>query len=253
MATAPNVTPIKPPPAGGAVYRAIAAVQGALSKVGIAKNRRNQQGSGYNFRGIDDVYSALSPLLAEHGLVIVPRLTERVVVERQSKAGGALFNVTVKADFDFIAAEDGSIHTASTYGEAMDSADKATNKAMSAAYKYAAFMTFAIPTEGDNDADAETHEVAAAAVDADMPDAEWAKLVGLIKATTADTGKMLSVYQVKNLRHLNQEQYAHALGKLTDKLALLAKAETDAKAAKAEPAKRPRSEFAEILNDDIAF
>ena len=45
-------------------------------------------------------------------------------------------------------------------GEAMDSGDKATNKAMSAAYKYAAFQTFAIPTEGTPDADAETHEVA---------------------------------------------------------------------------------------------
>ena len=42
----------------------------------------------------------------------------------------------------------------------MDSADKATNKAMSAAYKYAAIQAFCIPTEGDNDADATTHEVA---------------------------------------------------------------------------------------------
>ncbi len=247
--TAPNnVTPLKPVPGCGAVYGKIAAVQGALSKVGIAKNRRNQQGSGYNFRGIDDVYAALSPLLAEHGLVIVPRLTERVVVERQSKAGGALFNVTVKADFDFIAAEDGSIHTASTYGEAMDSADKATNKAMSAAYKYAAFMTFAIPTEGDNDAEATTHDVAAVEpAPAEMPDAEWAKLVAMIEATSADTGKMLSAYKVKSLRHLNQTQYAHALGKLTDKLAGMAKAETDAKAKAAKPA------LGEILADEIPF
>jgi len=36
---------------------------------------------------------------------------------------------------------------------------------MSAAYKYAAFMTFAIPTEGDNDADATTHDVAPRARD----------------------------------------------------------------------------------------
>jgi hypothetical protein len=41
----------------------------------------------------------------------------------------------------------------------MDSGDKATNKAMSAAYKYMAFQTFAIPTEGDNDADNHTHEI----------------------------------------------------------------------------------------------
>ncbi|MGL5003898.1 MAG: ERF family protein, partial [Casimicrobium sp.] len=48
------------------VYRAINAVQSALAKTGISKDRRNSQ-QGYNFRGIDDVYAAISPLLAEHG------------------------------------------------------------------------------------------------------------------------------------------------------------------------------------------
>jgi hypothetical protein len=142
------------------VYQAINAVQAALSVDGIGKNRTNTQGSGYKFRGIDDVYNALAPLLAKHGLVIIPRMMKRTSEERQSKSGGALFYVTVEAEFDFIAAEDGSSHTARTFGEAMDSGDKATNKAMSAAYKYAAFQTFAIPTEGNPDADAETHEVA---------------------------------------------------------------------------------------------
>lgn len=103
----------------------------------------------------------MAPLLAEHGLCILPRMTERSCEERQSKSGGALFYTTVKAEFDFVCAEDGSKHTVVTYGEAMDSGDKSTNKAMSAAYKYAAFQAFAIPTEGDNDADAHTPEVAA--------------------------------------------------------------------------------------------
>lgn len=49
----------------------------------------------------------------------------------------------------------------------MDSGDKATNKAMSAAYKYAAFQAFAIPTEGDNDADGSTHEIKSASQLAD--------------------------------------------------------------------------------------
>ena len=143
------------------VYKAINAVQGELAKTGIAKDRKNQQGNGYMFRGIDDVYNALSPLLAKHGLCIMPRILKREIVERQSQKGGALFYVTVEAEFDFVAAEDGSVHVVRTFGEAMDSGDKATNKAMSAAYKYAAFQAFAIPTEGDNDADAQTHEVKA--------------------------------------------------------------------------------------------
>jgi hypothetical protein len=141
------------------VYKAINAVQTALATAGIAKDRINSQGATYKFRGIDDIYNALAPLLAKHGLCIIPRMLSRHCDERLSQKGNALFYVTVHAEFDFVSSLDGSKHTASTFGEAMDSGDKATNKAMSAAYKYAAFQAFCIPTEGDNDADAHTHEV----------------------------------------------------------------------------------------------
>ena len=141
------------------VYQAINAVQTELASIGISKSSRNNQGAGYNFRGIDAVYNVLSSIMAKNGLCIIPRMLSRSCEERTSKSGGALFYVTVEAEFDLVSAEDGTKHTARTFGEAMDSGDKATNKAMSAAYKYMAFQTFAIPTEGDNDADAHTHEV----------------------------------------------------------------------------------------------
>lgn len=141
------------------VYQAINAVQSDLCKGGIGKDSTNTF-DNYKFRGIDAVYNALSPLLAKHGLCILPRMLTRTCEERQSQKGGALFYVTVEAEFDFVSSEDGTKHTVRTFGEAMDRGDKATNKAMSAAYKYAAFQAFAIPTEGDNDADATTtHEV----------------------------------------------------------------------------------------------
>lgn len=142
------------------VYTAIAGVMADIAKEGIAKGRNNQQ-QGYKFRGIDDVYNALSPILSAHKLVMLPRVLTRDVIERQTKSGGALFYVTVDMEFTLVCAEDGSAHVIRTYGEAMDSGDKATNKAMSAAYKYAAMQAFCIPTEGDNDADAVTHDVAA--------------------------------------------------------------------------------------------
>lgn len=143
------------------VYSAINSVQAALSKTGITKNREAKDWNGksmYAFRGIDDVYNIVSPLLAENRLCIIPRMVSRQVSERVNAKGTALFYVTVEAEFDFVSAEDGSMHTARTFGEAMDSGDKATNKAMSAAYKYACFQTFAIPTEGDNDPDATVQE-----------------------------------------------------------------------------------------------
>ncbi len=141
------------------VYKAINAVQAELSKNGITKDRTNTQGSGYKFRGIDDVYNTIAPMLARHGLCILPRVLNRTITERTSQKGGALFYVVVESEFDFVCAEDGSKHTVKTFGEAMDSGDKATNKAMSAAYKYACFQAFSIPTESDNDADAHTYEV----------------------------------------------------------------------------------------------
>lgn len=141
------------------VYQCINRVQTALNKTGISKDRTAQQGASFKFRGIDDVYNAISPLLAEAGLCILPRMISRHCDERQSTAGKALFYVTVEAEFDLVSAEDGTRHTIRTFGEAMDSGDKATNKAMSAAYKYACFQAFAIPTEGDNDPDAHVHEL----------------------------------------------------------------------------------------------
>ena len=141
------------------VYKAISEVSGEML-AGIAKDRKNQQ-QGFMFRGIDAVYNALAPALVKHGLLILPRITSRTVTERATKSGGALFYVVVEAEFDFVSTEDGSKHTVKTYGEAMDSGDKATNKAMSIAYKYAAFQAFCIPTEDTAiDADATAHNVA---------------------------------------------------------------------------------------------
>lgn len=141
------------------VYAAIAEVMAELAKVGIGKNNKNTQ-QGYKFRGIDDVYNALAPLLARTKLLILPRVLNRVVTERETKNGGVLFYVVLDVEFDLVSGVDGSKHTVRVCGEAMDSGDKATNKAMSAAYKYACMEAFCIPTEGDNDADASTHEVA---------------------------------------------------------------------------------------------
>lgn len=155
------------------VYEAIAAVMGDLSTEGISKSRKNQQQS-YSFRGIDDVYNALSSVLAKHRLVITPRALGRVCEERQTRSGGALFYVTVDMEFVLTSAVDGTSITARTFGEAMDSADKATNKAMSAAYKYMAMQQFCIPTEGDNDADGHTPDVASKPKEVDRTAGDFA-------------------------------------------------------------------------------
>jgi len=140
------------------VYKAINKVQAELAKQGIGKDRKNQA-QGYKFRSIDDVYNVLSSILAENNLCVLPRILSRDLRLAETKSGGSMHYVTVEAEFDFISSEDGTKHTVKSYGEAMDSGDKATNKAMSAAHKYAMLMAFSIPTEGDNDSDQAPQEV----------------------------------------------------------------------------------------------
>lgn len=178
------------------VYQAISKVASILTKEGIGKGRKNAM-QGYNFRGIDDVLNALSSALVEAGLVILPRVTNRDVVERTTAKGGAIFYVTVHCAFDLVSIEDGSKHTVVTYGEAMDSADKATNKAMSAAYKYLALLTFCIPTEAstETDADFTTHEIRAKQLISDKRTAELEELA-LYMIDCHNTGKEMDAIKL---------------------------------------------------------
>ena len=139
------------------VYEAINEVMSDLCAKGISKAQTNKQ-QGFKFRGIDDVYNSLSRSMSDHGLSIIPRVLEREVTEKQTRNGGNLFYVCLKVEYDIVSI-DGSSHKAQVFAEAMDSGDKATSKAMSAAYKYLCLQVFCIPTEGDNDADATTHDV----------------------------------------------------------------------------------------------
>lgn len=158
-----------------AIHEKLVAVTRQIALEGIGKTRKNAQ-QGYNFRGVDEVMNAFAPILAAHGLFIRPRFMGREVIERQSSKGGALFYITVKGEFDFVCDNGESVTVGPFYGEAMDSADKATNKAMATAFKYAMFQTFCVPLEGvtGGDADSVTHEVKAATKTAGKPtDGAW--------------------------------------------------------------------------------
>ena len=80
------------------VYKAISAVAKELAETGIKKGSRNAQ-QGFMFRGIDAVYNALAPALVKHGLVILPRIIERSVTERQTQKGGCRFNLSMQHPF----------------------------------------------------------------------------------------------------------------------------------------------------------
>jgi hypothetical protein len=140
------------------IYKAIIGITGDLIKEGgIGKTRVNEQ-QKFRFRGIEDIQNALAPLLVKHQVCIVPTFANRRTEQYDSRNGGKIFSTVVEGVFDLISAVDGSSVRVTIPGEAMDTGDKSTNKAMSMAMKYASLLTFCIPTEGE-DADAATHDL----------------------------------------------------------------------------------------------
>lgn len=136
------------------IYQSITKIMEEVPAIG--KEQVNKQ-QGFKFRGIDDVMNALQPLLAKNKVFIVPEILEQTREERQTTKGGNLIYSICKIKYKFYA-EDGSSIEAITIGEGMDSGDKATNKAMAIAMKYALFQVFCIPTEEMKDPDSETPE-----------------------------------------------------------------------------------------------
>lgn len=137
------------------VYRAINAVAAELAKAGIPKTHRHET-EDYEYRSIDDVLNRLAPLLAKHRLCVLPRVLHRAASSRRTDQGTSLTMVELKVAFDFISADDGSRHTIKVFAEALDGADKATAKAMAAAFKIAMIQSLCIPVPGNEDADRRT-------------------------------------------------------------------------------------------------
>lgn len=125
------------------ITKSLCAITAEIGSIG--KTKKNQQ-QGYSFRGIDDLMNSLHPLFAKYGVIVVPEVLESTREERVTAKGGALVSAILRVKYHFTAI-DGSEVCATVVGEGMDTADKASNKALSVAYKYACFQVFCIPTD----------------------------------------------------------------------------------------------------------
>jgi hypothetical protein len=123
------------------IYTLVPKVAAAVGSIG--KNSRNEH-FRFNYRSIDDVYAALHKALIEHEVTVTPFV-------QSAEYDGTACRLIV----DYVlSATDGSSITSRIASEAQDTADKATSKALSMAFKYWAFQQFCIPVEGSDDGDA---------------------------------------------------------------------------------------------------
>lgn len=161
---------------------------------GIAKTRKNEQ-QKYSFRGIEDFYLAAHPALIAHGVFCAPTVLEREMYrfEKTNEYGKVTTwcHVALKVEHRFYA-PDGSYVSVTTWGEGLDNSDKASNKAMSGAMKYALIELFCVPTQDVEDSDRTTPEqgtrrAASARTTEDIPIAS----PGIRPAATPQVGRQI--------------------------------------------------------------
>ncbi|MCL2474850.1 MAG: ERF family protein [Chloroflexi bacterium] len=192
------------------IYQSINQV---ISQVGaVGKDKKNTQ-QNYAYRGVDDVMNALQPALAEAKLCIVPQTLEHIREERTSKSGNDLIYSILKIKYTFYA-EDGSSISAIVIGEGMDFGDKASNKAMSIAFKYACFQVFCIPTAEMSDPNAQSHQVKPSQP-APPREIEISLLLKPLNGTMLSINNYITkTYPGHTLQTLTDEQYATLKSKL---------------------------------------
>lgn len=139
------------------IYKKMAEVMKDIGPVG--KDQKNQA-QGFKFRGIDQFVNSLHPALVKHGVFMAPRCVseqhELKEVTRGSGKAGIDKHVTIMMEYDFFAEDGSKVTIGPIPAEGLDSGDKATNKALSAALKYALIQTFSVPTEDMAEADLES-------------------------------------------------------------------------------------------------
>jgi ERF superfamily len=109
----------------------------------------------YKFRGIDQVMNAVHPALVKHGVFIVPEVLEW---KDERLANGRAHLVMLRVAYDIYGPRGDKVRAVGV-GESVDYSDKATNQAMSMAYKYAILETFCITTEDMQDGDSRKPDI----------------------------------------------------------------------------------------------
>lgn len=203
-----------------------AAICGVMEDVGVVGKSDYNKSQGFKYRSIDAVMNALNPAMIKHKIFCTPEVIEQSREERATAKGGTLIYSVYRMRYRFFTT-DGSYVDAVVVGEGMDSGDKASNKAMAVAFKYACFQTFCIPTENlMDDPDKETPKESTGGkkqnsenAQNDSPvDPEMEKLFKELENELIRTGygksSIIKTYKVDSLYSMSKLQVKDAIGRL---------------------------------------
>jgi len=116
-------------------------------------DQRSDTGGRYSFRGVDRVVNAVGPALRRHGVLVLPtRILEVEYRESRTTNNKVMQDVAVRVQWTIVGPLGDTLPPVESAGQATDTSDKGTAKAVSVAQRVLFLTALHIPTQ-DPDVD----------------------------------------------------------------------------------------------------
>jgi len=187
-------------------------------RIAYVQKRGHNELLNYSYVTAADITGAVGDILAELGVVVVPRL-ESITYEPARTGGmGTERAASVVMTYSFVDVDSGEELTVKVAGEGIDPGDKAPYKAMTGALKYALLQCFLLAT-GDDPEDERADSRTVLGSERLITAEQVQQLRGLIEETGTDLERVLAYYKISALTEMTEACYQRALELLNRKLA----------------------------------
>jgi len=186
-------------------------------RIGYIQKRGYNERHNYNYVAAADIAGTVGDILAELGVVVIPRLES---ITYESPTPGRLDSVRVARvimAYSFTDVNSDEEITARVAGEGLDVGDKASYKAMTGALKYALLQSFLLAT-GDDPEDERADSRTGLGSESLISAEQARQLQGLIEETGTDLERVLAYYKISALSEMTECSYRRALELLNRKL-----------------------------------
>ena len=195
-------------------------------RIGYVQKRGHNERHNYSYVTAADIAGAVGDILAELGVVVVPRLESIAHEPAQTGRTDGEHLTHVVMSYSFVDVDTAEEITVKVAGEGVDAGDKAPYKAMTGALKYALLQSFLLATGDDPEDDRLDAHFTATNSERLISGDKVRELQSLIDDTGTDLERVLAYYKVAALGELTETAYRRAIEVLNRKLAKRANQET---------------------------
>ena len=199
-------------------------------RITYVQKRGHNERKNYNYVTAADIAGAVGDILAELGVVVVPRL-ESISHEPSRMGRSEVEHVArVVMAYTFMDVDTAEEITVKVAGEGLDAGDKAPYKAMTGALKYALLQSFLLAT-GDDPEEERTNPANHSSTSHEhrseplVTAEEIRELRQLVEDTGTELERVLAYYRLPSLEQMTQGTYRRAIELLNRKKAKQMQAE----------------------------